>query len=677
MNTEQKPARKPSAPDDHRGVDTPRGPAKPSSAPRRYNGTKPAPRPNLDSKRPEAHVPAKTARELDREDGITEVNDGSVRPPRPNGGFRGQRKTTPSTVSTKHYPIDKTGSARAPRNKEEHVSDGEPVVRFAALGGLEEIGRNMSFFEYKNEIVAIDAGIQFPEEETPGIDYIIPNASYFESKKGNVKALLITHAHFDHIGAIPYIIGKMGNPPIYTTPLAREMILKRQAEFVNAPKLDIRTIKDGDKVKLSENFSAEFFGVSHSVPDTTGIILTTPVGNMATFADFKIETDIEGKPVSLDNLYEIAKKDIHTVFLDSTNAESVGWSPSERVVEKNLEEIFRKAEGRIIVGIFSTLISRIGEIIKIAEKLDRKVAFSGRSIKENTEIARNLGYIKIKSGTLISPEEISKYNDKKVLILSTGAQGESNASLMKIVTGEHKHLRIKPGDSIVFSSSVIPGNERSVQGLKDNLVRQGAMIYHYKMLDIHTTGHASQEEIKTILSIVKPKFFIPIHGYLFMRTVNARNGMEAGLKKENIFLPDNGQFVGMKRDAMKITGDEIPADYVMVDGLGVGDVGEVVLRDRRLLAQEGMIVIIATVSRKDGKLVKNPDIISRGFIYLKENQKILEDIRIKIRGIVGRLPHDQTLDPDYLKTLFRDQIGQFVYSKTYRRPMVLPVIIEI
>ncbi|MDD3089964.1 MAG: RNase J family beta-CASP ribonuclease, partial [Candidatus Omnitrophica bacterium] len=420
------------------------------------------------------------------------------------------------------------------------------TVRFAALGGLEEIGRNMSFFEYGDEIVIIDAGIQFPEEETPGIDYIIPNVSYLEPKKKNVKALIVTHAHFDHIGAIPYIIGKIGNPPIYTTPLAREMILKRQAEFVNAPKLDIRTIKDGDVMRLSENFEAEFFGVSHSVPDTTGVILKTPVGNMATFADFKIETDIEGKPVSLEGLEKIAKKDIHTIFLDSTNAESVGWSPSERLIEKNLEDLFKKVEGRIIVGIFSTLISRIGEIIKIAEKLDRKVVFSGRSIKENTEIARNLGYVKVKSGTIISPEEVSKYDDRKILILSTGAQGESNASLMKIVTGEHKHLRIKPGDSIVFSSSVIPGNERSVQGLKDNLVRQGAMIYHYKMLDIHTTGHASQGEIKTILSVVKPKFFIPIHGYLFMRTVNARNGVEAGVKKENIFLPDNGQFVSMK-----------------------------------------------------------------------------------------------------------------------------------
>ena len=305
------------------------------------------------------------------------------------------------------------------------------------------------------------------------------------------------------------------------------------------------------------------------------------------------------------------------------------------------------------------------------------MAFSGRSIKENFEIARQLGYIKVKKGLVIPLEEASKYNDNKLLILSTGAQGESNASLMKIVTGEHKTLRIKAGDSIIFSSSIIPGNERSVQALKDNLVRQGAFVYHTKMIDIHSTGHASQEEIKTILSITKPRFFIPIHGYLFMRTMNAQNGVQCGIPKTNIFLPDNGQIVQMKNDSIKMTDENIPASYVMVDGLGVGDVGEVVIRDRRLLSQEGMIVIIVTLSRKDGRFIKNPDIISRGFIYLKENQKILEDIRTKIKNIVAQIPNKSQLDPDYLKNLFRDQIGQFVNKKTNRRPMILPVIIEI
>lgn len=575
-------------------------------------------------------------------------------------------KTKPSLEKAKKGVAGHVGHAKK-----------DNILRFAALGGLEEIGRNMSFFEYGEEIILIDAGIQFPEEETPGIDFIIPNVISLEPKKQNIRALVVTHAHFDHIGAIPYIIGKIGNPPIYTTALAKEMIAKRQNEFVNAPKLDIRVVKDKDIVKLSPNFEAEFFGVSHSVPDTTGLILKTPVGNMATFADFKLEVDEKGILKNVDDLKTIAKKNIHTLLLDSTNAETAGWTVSERIVEKNLEDLFSKAEGRIIVGIFSTLLNRISEIIKIAEKLNKKVAFSGRSIKENVEIARRLGYIKVKKGTIISLEEISKYNDNKILILSTGAQGESNASLMRIVIGEHKHIRIKAGDSIVFSSSVIPGNERSVQSLKDNLVRQGAFVYHTKMIDIHSTGHASQEEIKAILKEIKPKFFIPIHGYLFMRTMNAQNGVQSGMSKQNIFLPDNGQIMEITANSVRITDNTVPASYVMVDGLGVGDVGEVVLRDRRLLAQEGMIVIIATIGRKDGKLVKNPDIISRGFIYLKENQKILDDIRTKVKNIVERMPHKRQIDADYLKTLFRDQVGQFVYNKTYRRPMVLPVIIEV
>jgi len=591
-----------------------------------------------------------------------------------------EQKLSPTPIRNKKTTRFFTNPNRSPKIIKESPSthpQEKGVLRFAALGGLEEIGRNMSFFEYNDEIIIVDAGVQFPEEETPGIDFIIPNVSYLESKKKNIKAIIITHAHFDHIGAIPYIIGKIGNPPIYTTAFAKEMILKRQSEFVNAPKLDVRIIKDKDVIRLSKYFEAEIFGVSHSVPDTTGFILKTPIGNIASFADFKVEADEQGRPKNIDELVLLSKRNIHTIFLDSTNAETPGWTISEKIVEKNLEELFLRAEGRIMVGIFSTLLNRIGEIIKIAEKLDKKVAFSGRSIKENFEIARQLGYIKVKKGLIISLEEVSKYNDNKLLILSTGAQGESNASLMKIVTGEHKNLRIKAGDSIIFSSSIIPGNERSVQSLKDNLVRQGAFVYHTKMIDIHSTGHASQEEIKTILSIIKPRFFIPIHGYLFMRTMNAQNGVQCGIPKTNIFLPDNGQVVQMKSDSIKITDETIPASYVMVDGLGVGDVGEVVIRDRRILSQEGMIVIIVTLSKKDGRFIKNPDIISRGFIYLKDNQKILEEIRSKIKNIVTQIPNKSQLDPDYLKNLFRDQVGRLVNKKTNRRPMILPVIIEV
>jgi ribonuclease J len=562
-----------------------------------------------------------------------------------------------------------------PRKRIEKAKD--DLVGFVALGGLEEVGRNMMLFEYKDEIIVIDMGLQFPEEDTPGIDYIIPNISVLEPKKENIKAVILTHAHYDHIGAIPYLIGKLGNPPIYTTALTKEIIIKRQQEFVNAPKLNVEVVKNRDKVKLSKYFEAEFFGVSHTIPDTTGVVLKTPVGNFVHFAEMKFDYDRSGKPQGLDEFVRIGKLGINALFLDSTNAEEPGYSVSERVVEKNLEEIIKKAEGRIIIGIFASLLTRMAEIIKIAEKYDKKIALSGLSMKTNIQIAQNLGYLKTKKGAVISLEEIHKYPNDKILILSTGAQGEPNASLMKIANGENRHLVIKPGDTVIFSSSVIPGNERPVQTLKDNLARQGAKVHHSKLVDLHSSGHAPQEELKVIMKLVKPKFLVPIHGHYFMRAMNAELGREMGIPNNNIIMIDNGQILEIRKEGVKISEETAPAYYVMVDGLGIGDVGEVVMRDRRVLAQEGMVVVIATLDRRTGRFLKNPDIISRGFIYLRENKELVEDLRKRIRGIISRIPRHQTMEPDYVKSLIRDQISQFLYNKTKRRPMILPVIIEV
>ncbi|TSC82874.1 MAG: ribonuclease J [Parcubacteria group bacterium Gr01-1014_20] len=553
----------------------------------------------------------------------------------------------------------------------------EPHLRFVPLGGLEEIGRNMMFFEYKNEIVAIDAGLQFPEEETPGIDFIIPNVSYLESKKANVHALIITHGHYDHIGAIPYIMGKIGNPPIYCTSLTKALIEKRQEDFPNRDKLNIIVVKNGDVVKLSNHFEAEFFGIIHTIPESTAVNLRTPVGNVVNLGDFKIEYDAKGNPTETQDLERIGKQGVHVFTIESTNADRPGRSESERTVEKNLEELIKGAEGRIIVAMFASVLTRIAEVIKISEKLGRKVALSGYSMKANIEIAKRLGFIKSDPDTIIPVEEIHKYKDNKILILSTGAQGESNASLMKIINGEHRHIQIKPGDTVMFSASVIPGNERSVQGLKDNLARQGAIIYTSDIIDIHASGHAPKEDLKLAMKLLNPKFLVPIHGYFYKRSINAQSGVEIGIPRKNIFLLDNGQVSEITKDSFSITRETVPASYVMVDGLGVGDVEEVVLRDRRALSQEGMVVIIATIDRKHNKLLKSPDIISRGFIYIKENQDILEEIRKKIRNLVARLPNYQPLEADYLKTLIRDQVGQLLYTKTKRRPMILPVIIEV
>ena len=554
----------------------------------------------------------------------------------------------------------------------------DEVVRWVALGGLEEIGRNMMFLEYKDEIVIVDAGLQFPEEETPGIDYIIPNVSYLEARKQKIKALIVTHGHYDHIGAIPYILHKLGNPPIYTTEISKEIILRRQEDFPNSPKPAFVIVKGKETHRLGEFFSVTFFDVIHNIPEGVGMVFHTPIGNVVHPGEFKFDYDNEGKPRGLETWKWVGEQKVHTLMLDSTGAETPGFSLSERVVEKELEKIFKSAEGRIIVGTFSSLLDRLGEIIKIAERLKRKIAISGFSMKTNIQIAQNLNYLKIQKGTLIPIEEINKHPDNQVMVLATGAQGEPNAALMRIANGEHKHVRVKKTDTIVLSSSIVPGNERSVQNLKDNLTRQGATIYHYKMLDIHSSGHAPQEELKTVMRLVKPRFFLPIHGYYFMRAQNAKLAQnEIGLKPEETLIADNGLVVGFTKNSAVVTNETVPAFYVMVDGLGVGDVGEVVLRDRLTLAQEGMVVIIATLSRQSGRVLKNPDIISRGFIYLKDHKELLDEIRRRIRGILGRIPRHQTVDADYIKSLIRDQIGQFLYNKTKRRPMILPVIIEV
>ena len=586
-------------------------------------------------------------------------------------------KTNSRFLNLAQKNLEQNKSRKTQRKTTEKSAQKDTPLRFVPLGGLEEIGRNCMFFEYKNEIVLVDAGLQFPEEETPGIDYIIPNTSYLKEKKSNIVALILTHAHYDHIGAIPYIIEDLGNPPIYATSLTKAIVLKRQEDFPNSPKLNIVEIKSGDHIRLSNYFEATFFGVPHTVPESSGVVLHTPIGNVVNFADFRIDYDEDGKPYGLDEFKNIGKLGIHSLMIDSTNAEREGYTLSEKIVSKNLEEIFKKSDGRIIVATFSSLLDRIAQIIKIAEKLGRKIAFSGYSMKANVLIAQNLGFIKTNPGTIIPLEDINKYRDDKILILSTGAQGEPNASLMRIINNEHRLVKIKPGDTVVLSSSIIPGNERSVQTVKDNLARQGAIVYHSDLIDIHSSGHAPKEDLKLVMKLIQPKFVVPVHGYYFMRAANAQNAREVGIPSKNVILMDNGEVAELYPDKFIVTGEKIPAFYVMVDGLGIGDVEEVVLRDRRNLAKEGMLVLITTIDKRTGNLLKSPDIISRGFIYLRENQELLEEIRKKLRGIIARLAGQRDVDPDYLKTLIREQISQFLYNKTKRRPMVLPVVIEI
>jgi ribonuclease J len=558
----------------------------------------------------------------------------------------------------------------------------EDTLRLIPLGGLGEVGRNMTLLEYKNSILIIDMGFRMPEETMPGIDYIIPDISYLLENKRykNVVGVVITHGHYDHIGAIPYIWNRIGNPPIYAAPLTKGIILKRQDEFKDQPKLDVNEVKDGSKIKLGV-FEVEFFKQNHSIPDNMGLLIKTPVGNIVHTSDFKFDNfPVNEKPTDFKKLESIAENGIHLLMCDSTGAEEPGHSLSEKDIFENMDKIFAGAKGRIIIATFSSLINRIQQAVTLSEKYNRKVGFIGHSMKSNVEVTKKLGYLKSQKGTLLKKvAEVNDLPDNQVTILCTGAQGEENAGLMKIATGEHQSIKIKPGDTIVFSSSVIPGNERSVQILKDDFIRQKANVFHYKMMDIHAGGHAQRDEIKEIVNIMKPKFFMPIHGQFSMLFANARLVEdECGYKENQTILADNGNIINITKDKVFIDNKSVSAEYIMVDGLGIGDVGEVVLRDRQMLAKDGIFVIIAVVNRKTGKVQESPDIISRGFVYLKESKDLLYQARKKVIATIEKsTTSGQVTNWTYIKDAIRNNLSDFLFQKTQRRPMILPVIIEV
>lgn len=554
----------------------------------------------------------------------------------------------------------------------------EHKIKIIPLGGVEEIGRNMTVVEYENDIIVVDAGFAFPLEETPGVDYILPNTKYLESRKAKIRCLILSHGHLDHVGGIPYLMERMGNPLIYTTKLTKAMVLKRQEEFPDGPKLRIEEIKSGDQIKLNSNLSLKFFDITHTIPDAIGTIIKTPLGNVIYPGDAKINHDANGKPTGIKQYLELGKEKNLLLLLESTNSEKPGVSISEETVSKNLEKVFSNAKGRIIVGTFASQIERILKTVKIAEKLQKKVAIDGFSMKANLEIAKKLGFFTPKKDTIISIKEIHNYPDNKIMVMCTGAQGEEYAALMRIASNKHSHVILHEGDTVVLSSSIIPGNERNIQNLKDNLSRQGAKIIHYEVADIHASGHAYSEELKLIIKMLHPKFFIPVHGYYFMLKTNADLAELVGIPKKNIMVPKrNGVIMEIEKDKIQLSKETAPSSYVLVDGLGVGDVKDVVLRDRQMLAQDGIFVIIAAIDSQAGKVKGSPDIISRGFVYLKESQDLLKSSRYIVRKIVEEAANMHPVNITYLKDQIRERVGKFLFQKTKRRPMVLPVIIEL
>lgn len=551
-------------------------------------------------------------------------------------------------------------------------------LKIIPLGGLGEVGRNMTILEWQRKILIIDMGFRMPEEDMPGIDYIIPNISYLKDKGKSILGIVFTHGHYDHIGAVPYLIEKIGYPSMFASPLTRGIILRRQEDFSFQKKLEIHTVKNGSRINLGP-FRVEFFHQNHNIPDNLGLFIQTPVGNILHTSDFKFDpSPVNDQPTDFKKLKELSQRNILLLMADSTGAENEGHSLSEKTIAENLDEVFKKVSGRIIAVTFASLINRIQQIISLSEKYGRKVAIEGYSMKTNVEISKRLGYIKSMKGTFIQTKEINKYPDSKVLVLCTGAQGEGQAVLMRIATKEHRFVRLKKGDTVIFSSSVIPGNERTVQILKDELFRQKAEVFHYKMMDIHAGGHAQKEELKEMIEIMRPKFFLPIHGQLSMMVANANLAQSQGLPEKRIILTENGQIINLNRGEFFIEKRSVPSNYIMVDGLGIGDVGEVVLRDRHTLATDGMFVIVAIVDRQTGQVRGSPDIISRGFVYLRESKELLADTRKKVISIVNQAAGSgKSVNWVYVKDEIRNKVGQFLYTKTQRRPMILPVVIEV
>ena len=561
--------------------------------------------------------------------------------------------------------------------------DNDNYIKVIVLGGLEEVGRNMTLIECNREIIIIDMGLQFPEEDMPGIDYIIPNVSYLRDKIDWIKGVIITHGHYDHIGGIPHIMGEIGNPPMFMGKMTAGLVLKRQQEYRQAPAPKIKEIDDNTVLQLGASFRVEFTRVNHSIPDCFAVIVNTPLGTIVHTGDFKIDfSPVNDKPADLQRIAQIGNRGILMLMSDSTDAVHVGYQISESAIGEEMSKIFEKIEGRIIIGTFASQLSRVQKILDLAQHYGRRVSLQGRSMNSNVEVAHQIGYLKFDPKILVDDKDLNRLPDNKVLIIGTGAQGEDNAFLSRVVNGEHRVVSLKQGDTVLFSSSVIPGNERSIQNLMDMVVRQGAKIIHYKMLDIHAGGHAKQEDLKLMMRLIKPEYFMPIEANHYMLRAHAELAEQIGIPKDKIFVADNGQVVLIKKGLQDktvctLTKEKVPSEYVMVDGLGVGDVSEVVLRDRLMMAGDGMIVIIATIDAKTGNIIGNPDIISRGFIYMKESRDLIEKTRMHVKKIVKDKNPMTPADDDFIKNKIRNDVGQFLFAQTKRRPMVLPVVIKV
>jgi ribonuclease J len=551
------------------------------------------------------------------------------------------------------------------------VAENDSRLRIIPLGGLGEIGKNMMAIRYQDSIVVIDAGLMFPEEELLGIDIVIPDITYLIENKEKVEAILLTHGHEDHVGALPYVLREI-KAPVYGSRLTLGIVEGKLKEH-NLGDVQLNVVRPRDKVDIGP-FSVEFIRVSHSIPDALGIAIHSPLGIILHTGDIKLDqTPVDGEVVDFRKMAELSDKGVLMMFGDSTNADKPGFTSSEKIVGNTFEELFGKCEGRIIVTTFASNVHRIQQVISTAAKFERKIAIIGRSMVNNLRIANELGYINIPQGILIEVEEISSYPADKIVIVTTGSQGEPMAALSRMATADHRWVGIERGDTVIISATPIPGNEKLVAKTIDLLFRQGAEVIYERSMGVHVSGHASQEELKILLNLIRPKYFMPVHGEYRHLMKHARLAETLGIPRSRIFVVENGTIIEIGRKKASING-KVQAGRVLVDGLGVGDVGNIVLRDRKQLSQDGIMIVVITINNSE--IVVKPDIVTRGFVYVRESEELIMDAKEKVGEVLSLCAKKNISEWAVIKSQVRDKLGKHLYERTGRRPMILPIIVE-